>query len=303
MTIAAPQVDCIKVDCLIVGGGPAGLTAATYLARYRRSVLVVDAGSSRAAQIPETHNHPGFQGISGRALLAALANQATRYGATIEQGEVTALSPEGDGYLVRWNRRQCNASRVLIATGLTDHAPDFPGLDRAVAQAAVRYCPICDGFEATDKRLAVYGDGDAAIQKATFLRTYSREVTLLSRSKARGSPGAPEEAGIDHAGSPVRRFRNSEARLVAELESGQELEFDAVYPALGCKVHSDLVAAMGAALGNQGCLKVDEQQQTTLKGIYAAGDVVSDLHQLAVAEGHAAIAATAIHNSLPRNFR
>jgi thioredoxin reductase (NADPH) len=301
-------MECMKVDCLVIGGGPAGLTAATYLARYRRSVLVVDAGSSRASQIPETHNHPGFQRISGPALLVALAKQAMRYGATIEQGEVTALNSEGDGYLARWNQRQCSASRVLIATGLTDHAPDFPGLDRAVARAAVRYCPVCDGFEATDKKLAVYGDGDAAIQKAKFLRTYSREVTLLSRSeaaasKASGSPKAPEEAGIDHAGSPVRRFRNSEAGLVAELESGQELEFNAVYPALGCKVHSDLIAAMGAELGDQGCLKVDGQQQTTLKGIYAAGDVVSDLHQLAVAEGHAAIAATAIHNSLPRNFR
>jgi thioredoxin reductase (NADPH) len=298
MTVAAPMV-----DCLIVGGGPAGLTAATYLARYRRRVLVVDAGRSRAAQIPETHNHPGFQGIPGLNLLAALAKQATRYGATIEQGEVTSLSPEGDGYLARWNQRQCNASRVLFATGLTDHAPDVPGLDCAVARAAVRYCPICDGFEAMDKKLAVYGDGDAAVQKAKFLRTYSRDVTLLSKAKAFPSVSPPEGTGIGHALSPVRRFRNCKAGLVVEFESGQEMEFDAVYPALGCKVHADLVAAMGAAVGDQGCLKVDEHQQTSLSGIYAAGDVVSDLHQLAVAEGHAAIAATAIHNSLPQNFR
>jgi thioredoxin reductase (NADPH) len=298
MTVGAP-----RVDCLVVGGGPAGLTSAIYLARYWRRVLVVDAGRSRAAQIPETHNHPGFRGISGPALLAALANQAVRYGASIEQGEVTSLRRQGAEYLADWGQRQCHASRVLIATGLTDHAPDFPGLDRAVSQAAVRFCPICDGFEATDKKLAVYGEGDTAIHKAIFLRTYSRNVTLLSRSKSPPSGPPPEENGIGRAESPVRGFRTSEAGLVAELESGQELEFDAVYPAMGCKVHSDLVVAMGAVLGDQGCLKVDDHQRTSLSGVYAAGDVVSDLHQLTVAEGHAAIAATAIHNSLPRNFR
>jgi thioredoxin reductase (NADPH) len=264
---------------------------------------LVDAGRSRAAQIPETHNHPGFGGISGSALLAALARQAATYGAAIEQGEVTSLNPRGDGYVARWNQGQCTALRVIIATGLTDHAPDFSGLDRAVAEAAIRFCPVCDGYEATDKKLAIYGDGDAAIHKAIFLRTYSRDVTLLPQSKALASITLSDEAGIIRAPSAVRRFRKGDPGVVAELESGQEMQFDAVYPALGCKVHSDLAAALGAALGSQGCLRVDGHQQTSLRGIYAAGDVVSDLHQLAVAEGHAAIASTAIHNSLPRNFR
>jgi thioredoxin reductase (NADPH) len=295
------------VDCLIIGGGPAGLTAATYLGRFRRNVLVVDGGKSRAAQIPESHNHPGFAGIAGPALLAAMRRHAARYGARLEQGEVTALERSGDGFLAHVERsgghgENIRAGRILLATGLTDTAPDLPGLDQAVADAVIRYCPICDGFEATDANLAVYGPFPDAQHKAVFLRTYTRQVTILPR---RGAENPPELAalGIAIAASPPARLWRSDSGIGVELQSGERLEFDAVYPALGCDIHSALARKLGARCTDIGCLKVDDHQQSSVEGFYAAGDVVSDLHQLSVAEGHAAIAATAIHNSLPRNFR
>jgi thioredoxin reductase (NADPH) len=296
------------VDCLIIGGGPAGLTAATYLGRFRRNVLVVDGGKSRAAQIPESHNHPGFAGISGPALLAAMRRQAGRYGARFEEGEVTTLERSGDGFLASVERTgggsggDIRAACVLLATGLIDKAPDLPGLDQAVAHAVIRYCPICDGFEATDANLAVYGSISDARTKALFLRTYTRRVTILPRDSD-ADPQGLAALGIALAPSRPASMWRSDAGLEVELQSGEKLEFDALYPALGCDVRSALARKLGARCTDIGCVKVDDHQQSSVDGLYAAGDVVSDLHQLSVAEGHAAIAATAIHNSLPRNLR
>src|SRR3954453_11637247 len=106
-------------DCLIIGGGPAGLTAAIYLARYRRKVLVVDDGHSRAELIPESHNYPGFTGgISGSDLLRALRDQAERYGAVLQHGRITDLQTGADGFVAVHGRQQLSASKVLLATGI-----------------------------------------------------------------------------------------------------------------------------------------------------------------------------------------
>jgi thioredoxin reductase (NADPH) len=305
---AGVQNAIARVDCLIIGGGPAGLTAATYLGRFRRKLLLVDGGKSRAAQIPESHNHPGFAGIAGPALLAAMRRQAARYGARFEHGDVTALERSGDGFLASFERPDglgggdVRAERILLATGLTDIAPDLPGLDQAVATAVIRYCPVCDGFEATDANLAVYGPFPAARNKALFLRTYTGRVTVLPRGAA-ADPQDLAALGIAVAASPPARMWQTDSEIGVELQSGEKLAFDALYPALGCDVHSALARKLGARCTDIGCVKVDDRQQSSVEGVYAAGDVVSDLHQLSVAEGHAAIAATAIHNSLPRNFR
>src|SRR5579884_1118294 len=121
------------LDCVIIGGGPAGLTAAIYLARYRRRVTVIDAGESRAALIPESHNYPGFQGINGRALLALLREQAQRYGTDLRRGGVTELVPERDGFLARSTGGDVKARTALLATGLIDARPATPGLTEGVA--------------------------------------------------------------------------------------------------------------------------------------------------------------------------
>jgi thioredoxin reductase (NADPH) len=298
--MASPTRTC---DCLVVGGGPAGLTAALYLGRFRRHVLVVDTGRSRAAAIPRSHNHPGFtEGISGPTLLRTLRSQAEGYGAKIVAGTVSGIERTADGFVAATTAGDVLAPKILIATGITDKCPDLEVLDQAGVNDAVRYCPICDGFEAIDKRIAVYGPPEHAAAKARFLRAFSPSVTLI--------PSLPEVAEpIDGGGeftlasSPAARIAAAAEGIKVDFKDGAALRFDVLYPAMGCHVHSDLAVALGASANEVGCLVVDSKQQTTVEGIYAAGDVVSDLHQLVVAEGHAAIAATAIHNSLPLNPR
>jgi thioredoxin reductase (NADPH) len=297
-----PKLD---LDCLIVGGGPAGLTAAIYLARYRRNVVVFDSGESRAALIPESHNYPGFaQGISGGKLLSVLMGQAEVYGVRIVRSRVTSLMRRENGFVGLHDRGEVAARFALLATGIVDVNPKVDDLDEAISEGSIRYCPVCDGFEAIDRRIAVFGSGDDASAKARFLRTYSKDVTLLSQSagplKAAEKQSASEN---DYAiEGPVGELRRSQHGIRAGLGS-LHLDFDIVYPALGCDVRSDLASALGAATTDIGCLKVDGHQRTSIEGLYAAGDVVSDLHQIAVATGHAAVAATHIHHCLPRNPR
>jgi thioredoxin reductase (NADPH) len=295
-------------DCLIVGGGPAGLTAAIYLARYRRKVLVIDAGRSRAAWIPKTHNYPGFEdGISGTALLRKLREQAEEYGAQLHEGKVTKLEEARDGFVATAHGKTISAKRVLMATGIIDETPALPGLREAVYEGSLRFCPICDGYEARDQKIAVLGYAETGWRKALFLRTYSRGVTLVCIDDPARAPAEclrelkkanvmlPEECAID-----VERSGNDDISVI--LESGKRLEFDVLYPALGCEVRAMLVTALGAKTNETGNLIVNDAQLTSVKGIYAAGDVVSDLHQLSVGIGHAAIAATKIHNELERNL-
>src|SRR4051812_7140180 len=131
------------LDCLVIGGGPAGLLAAVYLGRYRRRIQVIDAGESRAAQIPESHNYPGFFGIAGRELLRRLKAQARQYGAEMVSGRVTSLRKEGTTFVATCSGREVNARFILLATGLVDHCPAIEGQTADSPSEVIRFCPIC----------------------------------------------------------------------------------------------------------------------------------------------------------------
>jgi thioredoxin reductase (NADPH) len=289
------------LDCLIIGGGPAGLTAAIYLTRYRRRTLLIDAGESRAALIPESHNYPGFRGIGGPALLAKLREQAERHGAALARGTITALTREDDAFSASTGAETLRARSVLLATGIVDHKPQTQGLIEGIAHGAIRFCPICDGYEAMDRRIGVLGPLAQAGAKALFLRTYSREVIVFP-TEADGERDKLEAADIAIA-EPPTAVEPHENRVTVTTADGRRHALDVLYPAMGATTRSDLATALGARCTAFATLYVDERQRTSIAGLYGAGDVVSDLHQLSVATGHAAIAATAIHNSLPPNWR
>jgi thioredoxin reductase (NADPH) len=301
------EAQCMDFDCLIIGGGPAGLSAATYLARYRRRVVICDAGKSRAAAIPKSHNYPGFEsGISGSDLLARLRDQAFQYDVGHRNGTVESLLRRSGIFVARIGQEDVSATCVLLATGLKDRTPTIPGLAEATLNSVVRYCPVCDGYEALDKRIAIMGPiDDALIGKALFLRTYSKQVTVLAlpHEVSPENKSVLDSAGVDIAKAAPRSVQLERRGLTVVLENDDVAHFDVLYPALGCDVRSQLAVAAGARCNATGCVVVDEKQRTTVERLYAAGDVVSDLHQLSVAMGHAAIASTAIHHALLRNFR
>ena len=287
-------------DCIIIGAGPAGLTAAIYLARFR----LFDCGSSRAALIPVSHNHAGYpDGIPGVDLLQLMLRQAERYGAVREAVEVTAIDRDGDDFIVRGDGRAFPARSVLLATGVVNNRPDMDRAehDAALARGLIRYCPICDGYEVTDRRVGVIGTGDHGMREALFLRGYTRHVTLIAHDGEHdlsdACRAALADAGIEWVDGPCTPLRAEGEEMAVQTARG-ERRFDSVYPALGSVIRSKLAVAAGARATDEGCLEVDDHQRTSIPGLFAAGDVVKGLDQISHAMGEAGVAATTIRNLL-----
>jgi len=292
------------LDCLIIGAGPAGLTAALYLARFRRRIQVVDSGASRALLIPTSHNQPAFpDGISGAELLARLREHVRRYDVEIARAEVEYLERDGKDYRAGWSGRTVSARTVLMATGVLDIEPPLPNMVDAIQRGLIRHCPVCDGYEVIGQRIGVIGFGRGGKREAEFIRAFSDDVTLLTLGQSLGLGTAERhalrQAGIKVEVDPVQEVRCDDSRITSVLlRGGRELSFDTLYSSLGAKVRSQLAIGVGAHHDRSGCLTVDAHQQCSVPGLYAAGDVVSSLNQITVAYGQATIAATAIHNRL-----
>jgi thioredoxin reductase (NADPH) len=291
-------------DCIIIGAGPAGLTAAIYLARFHLSIRLFDSGASRAALIPCTHNHAGYpDGIRGTDLLARMLTQAEAYGAVREQTEVVSIDRIGEEFEVVTAKGRHKARTVLLATGVVNNRPKMPDAlhDEALERGLLRYCPICDGYEVTDKRVGLIGTGDHGMREAIFLRGYTRDVTLIAPEATHdldpACAAALDEAGIAHVDGPCGGYAIEDDRFVVDTASGR-LAFDSVYPALGSVIRSELAVATGARASDDGCLEVDDHQRTTVPGLFAAGDVVKGLDQISHAMGEAGVAATTIRNLL-----
>ncbi|HEX5237104.1 MAG TPA: NAD(P)/FAD-dependent oxidoreductase [Sphingomicrobium sp.] len=294
------------LDCLIVGGGPAGLTAAIYLARFHLDIMVVDAGRSRASWIACTRNVSGFpDGISGTELLQRMRDQACKYGATVETEFVTKLEhDEKTGlFTATWGSGCATAPAVLLATGVTNRRPpmDEDLHDQALARGLVRYCPICDGYEVTDRRVGVIGGDHHGVAEALFIRSYTADVTLIAPDKALQLSADDQhklnEAGIECVDGPAQAVAITGECIVVDTAEGH-YTFDSIYPALGSDTHTQLAEMVGAELSGDSCIKVDRHQRTSVPGLYAAGDVVIGLDQISHSMGEGGVAATTIRNDL-----
>ena len=292
------------LDCLIVGAGPAGLTAAIYLARFHLKTALIDAGNSRAAMIPRTHNHAGYPGgIPGRELLDRMREQAATFGAHVTHGLVERIEHDGAMFIAHVGSERLEARSVLLATGVVNNRPPIsPDVhDEALRRGLLRYCPICDGFEVTDQRVAIVGTDTHGTNEAIFVRMYTRDVTLIAPDAEHRLEDADrarlEQHGVTLVDGPCRPLRIDGACLIVPTAAG-DLTFDTCYPALGSVIRSELAIDLGADASPDGCLVVDDHQRTSIPGLYAAGDVAKGLDQISHAMGEAGVAATTIRNDL-----
>src|SRR5918998_2390837 len=270
------------LDCLIVGGGPGGLTAAIYLARFRRRFVLIDAGESRASWIPRSHNHPGFpDGVNGIELLERMRAQLRQHESDVAVGTVTSLKRQQDGlFVATQNGDSLTASHVILATGVVDVEPPLPNALEAVRRGLVRQCPICDAYEMIDRKLVVIGRDAEGLAEALFLRTYTSDITLVTLGQpldlSDENRAAMEAAGIIPVEVPMADIALEGDRIARlSFADGRTLTFDAIYSALGIQPRADLAATLGVQLHPDNRIITDDHQRTSLEGCYAAGDIVT----------------------------
>ena len=292
-------------DVVVVGAGPAGLTAALYLARYHRRVLVIHDGKSRALRIPLTHNAPGYpDGITGIDLIARMTEHAEKYGAEMLEMCVSNIRRADGAFIVSSDGQPDTRARgVILATGIFLNEVDLSRdvHEQAIKDGVLRYCPICDAYEHTDANIGVLGCDSNGAAEALFLRQYSDRITLmpLSHPELTASEQAQlDQAGIKVAHGALAKLTPHSDRIEVALEGQQEASFDVVYPALGCSPRAELGTALGLGLTDTGCLPPEAVTKSAVEGLWAAGDVVEGLDQISVAMGHGALAATKAHNWL-----
>ncbi len=286
------------LDAIIIGAGPAGLTAAIYLTRFRRLCIVLHADDSRAGHIPLAKNIPGFpDGISGNDLLHQLVRQAERYGVPARRTEVAEVEKVGGTFACRSGEgEEIRARTILMATGSLDLGPDIAGLPDATNTGVFRICPVCDGYEVQGRSVAIVGEPDHALDEARFLLDVGARVTVLGDAFEDGFHHEAHRLGIGVCDNVIDIEMQSDR--VTVVRDDAKLSFDHLYPAYGCIPRSELGAGLGLLRSDSGHIRTDEHQRTSVPGIWAAGDVVESLSQIAVAFGQAAIAATSMHNAL-----
>lgn len=290
-------------DCVVIGGGPAGLTAAIYLARFRRRVALIDAGQSRAALIPRSHNHPGYpDGIHGETLLERMRVQAAKFGVTMVAEEVSQIAQAGDGSFQLQCSQTVHASHVILATGVRDRVPPVSEPLRHVRSGLIRQCPVCDAFELTGQRVAIIGAEACAAGEALFLSHYTDDVTILTLGNSLNVPEAVArklaEAGVQIIEAEVQDWDFTANTVEVQLAKRPPMRFAAIYSGLGNDPRNRLAADLGVELGEDGRIRTDAHQETSVPNVFAAGDVVTGLNQIAVAMAQGEIAATHVHNKI-----
>lgn len=296
---------------ITIGAGPAALAAAVYTTREDLETLMFEKGviGGLAAITDWVDNYPGFaKGIAGLELAEGLRQQAERFGAKIELGEVTALTKEGDHIKLDTTSGDMLAEAVLIATGSDYKKIGVPGEQEYYARG-VHYCATCDGAFYRDKHLVVVGGGNSAVQEAIFLTRFATKIDLLVRSKLRASDVLIKELEKHkdkitvHLGTTTDEIVGQDGKVVKVVgaKDGKKVDFptDGVFVFVGLLPNTQFLKDSGVELDEVGLIKTNTELHTSVPGIFAAGDVRSGATlQIASAVGEGATAALMIRKYL-----
>lgn len=293
-------------DCIVIGAGPAGLSASLFLARYLHRTLTFHHNSPRNEYAHGVHGFLGHHGIHPSELLARGRDEVTTHGGLIVEAcvnHVEQVSPERFRVFAGPESQTFDARRLLLATGLRDLTPDCPGF-REFYGSSVFHCPDCDGYEVRDKRVAILAPGKNAVAFTRNLLTWTRHLTLLTDQSEISNEDRASLSSLDVA---IRTDRvvalqgdESKRQLNRVLFSeGKPLECDALFFNLGTKIATNFHETLGCELDPECDLVwVDKTRQTSVQGVYAAGDITPNSQLAVVAAAEGAMAAIHIHRSL-----
>lgn len=300
-------------DTVMVGAGPSALAAAVYTTREDIETVLYEKGviGGLAAITDKVDNYPGFpDGIEGMTLAGQLEKQAERFGAQIEFGQVESIRSDGDIKTLVIDGQDVKARSVLIATGSDYNKLGIPG-EAEYYGRGVHYCATCDGAFYREKKLVVVGGGNSAVQEAIFLTRFTSHIDLLVRSTIKASEVLQQDLQkyVDegkitvHLATTPNEIIVTEGKMekVTATKNGEPINFvtDGVFIFVGLKPNTEFLSGSGVELDEQGLVKTDTHLETSVKGIFASGDVRSGATmQIASAVGEGATAALAIREYL-----
>jgi thioredoxin reductase len=300
MTQESPRV---AYDCVIVGAGPAGLSAALMLGRCRRQVLICDTGDQRNARSAGIHNYLTRDGTRPADFLQLAREEIAQY-STVEfrQVEVLDAARSPDGFrLVCDDARQLTARKLLLATGVVDELPKIDGLDPLYG-TSVHHCPYCDGWEWRDRPLAIYGSGDQGSALALGLTVWSRDLVLCTDGPSRLSEAELEKLerfGIEIREDRILRLEGTEGRLQRIIFGrGAPLDRAALFLCASQHQRSGLARKLGCHFTNKGAVDTGTCEATDVPGLYVAGDASKEAQFVIVAAAEGAEAGMAINKAL-----
>ena len=290
-------------DCIIIGGGPAGLTCAIFLARYHRPVLLIDNGRPRNYASRAIHGFLGQHGIHPGELRERGRAEAQAVGAEIRECTAERAERVGDVFEVTTSDGTLRARRLVLAYGVRDQLPDIPDIEEYYG-ASVFHCPDCDGYEITDKRVGVVGWGTNVAAFSLKLLQWTDSLTIFVHGRDREF--SKEETskllaqGIDMKDEKVIRLLGSNGKIsAAVLATGERVEVDALFFTIGMERSCDLAEQLGCRIVPETvCLAVNDFKETNVEGVYAIGDLVPGSQLAITAAANGAIAAIAINQSL-----
>jgi thioredoxin reductase len=293
-------------DCLIVGGGPAGLSAALILGRCRRRILVCDAGRPRNFAATHIHGYLTRDNIEPSEFQRLAREELFAYGIEWRQAEVTGGRCLDRGFEVQLEDGQTlRARKILLATGVRDIIPDIPGFDELYGRS-IHHCPYCDGWEHRDQCLIAYGHGSPAIGLALSLKTWSSRIVACTNGNdlSAADRQRASAADIPIRTEPIARFLSEAGQLRRiEFQSGPPLECDALFFNTEQVQRSNLAEHLGCAVDDAGTARTNPRQRTSIPGLFLAGDADRDVQFVIVAAAEGATAAVAINHDLQEEDR
>lgn len=303
----------MKKKLAIIGAGPSALAAAIYTTREDIPTVLYEKGvvGGLAAITDKVENYPGFpSGVEGMILANQFQSQAERFGAEIEFGEVSSVKKLNNAIEIIVDNKTTLADAVLIATGSSYKKTGMPGEDDFYGKG-VHYCATCDGAFYRDKKIAVIGGGNSAIQEAIFLTRFASHIDLLVRSKIRASDVLQKELKkyIDegkitvHLKTTPQKILSLEGKIngieINQEDDIKQLEVEGVFVFIGLNPNTEFLQGSGIELDEQGLIKTNSRLETNIPGIFASGDVRSgSTMQIASAVGEGASAALSIREYL-----
>jgi thioredoxin reductase (NADPH) len=297
-------------DAVIVGGGPAGLSAAVYLGRFLRSTVVIDSGRGRSTGPQLNENYLGFpRGVRVARLRDLGRKQAERFGVRFIQGTVATVARRDRGFTLAGDCGEWDTRALIIATGVTDIWPSFPHVERYVG-ASLFWCITCDGFRTRGRRTVLIGATDEAATTACQFLTYTDKLTFIAACAGDEHTVAPEsldmlrEHGIEVVEGAIERVSGARGQVRAVTAGGRRIPAGLLFSLLGAVPNAGLAAQAGVLLNEHGYVRIDREQRTNVPGVYAAGDITGPYaHQVASAVHEGAMAAQSANYDLYADFQ